>query len=123
MKPSEYIQRAKRTETGKYRFKETGGVTPRIEHATMGIVTEAGELMDAMKRAKIYGKTLDRINLVEELGDLMWYIALLTDELGTSFEEIWDKNIRKLMARYPEKYSDLKASKRNLKKEREELEK
>jgi len=123
MKPSKYIQQAKRTETEKYRFKKTGNVTPRIEHAAMGIATESGELMDAIKKAKIYGRDLDKTNLIEELGDLMWYIAILTDDLGTSFEEVWDKNIKKLKARYPEKYTDEKAHNRNLPKERKELEK
>lgn len=123
MKPADYIKRAKRTEPKEYKFKKTGSVTPRIEHAVMGIVTEAGELMDAIKKAKIYGEKLDKVNLVEEVGDLMWYIAILADELKTNFEEIWDKNIRKLKIRYPEKYTDKKASERDLNKERNELEK
>ena len=89
----------------------------------MGIVTEAGELMDSIKKAKIYGQKLDKTNLIEELGDIMWYIALLTDELSTSFEEIWYKNIKKLKVRYPKKYTDKKAKKRNLQKERAHLEK
>lgn len=123
MKPSEYIKQAKRTEPKTYKFRKTGEVTPRIEHAVMGIVTEAGELMDSIKKAKIYGQKLDKTNLIEELGDIMWYIALLTDELSTSFEEIWYKNIKKLKVRYPKKYTDKKAKKRNLQKERAHLEK
>ena len=123
MKPSEYIEKAKRTEPKKYFFKKTGEVTPRIEHAIFGIVTEAGELMDCIKKAKIYGQKLDKVNLAEEAGDAMWYLAILSDALGVSFEDLWDKNIRKLKARFPEKYSDEKAKTRNLKKERKELEK
>jgi NTP pyrophosphatase (non-canonical NTP hydrolase) len=123
MKPSEYIQNAKRTEPKKYLFKKTGDVTPRIEHAVFGIVTEAGELMDSLKRAKIYNQKLDKINLIEEAGDVMWYLAILSDALNVTFEDIWDKNIRKLRARFPEKYSHTKAKKRDLNKEREELEK
>lgn len=121
--PSQYIQLALRTESGNYKFKGMGKVTPRVEHAVMGIVTEAGELMDAIKKAKIYEKELDITNLIEELGDLMWYMALLTDDLNSSFEEVWDKNIRKLKTRYPEMYSNKKALDRSLDKERVELEK
>lgn len=123
MKASDYIQKVKRTEPEKYLFKKTGSVTPRIEHAVMGIVTEAGELMDDIKRAKIYGAKLDKIHLVEEMGDVFWYLAVLADDLKVSFEEIWDKNIKKLRARYPDKYSDRHAIKRNLKSERKQLEK
>lgn len=123
MEPSDYIRKALRTENKIYSFRRTENVTPRIEHAIMGIVTESGELMDAIKKAKIYRKKMDKTNLIEEMGDLMWYLALLTDELGTSFEKIWDKNIRKLTVRYPEKYSNSKATKRRIGKERAELEK
>lgn len=123
MKPADYIRNAIKTETRKYTFGATGAVTPRIEHAVYGIATEAGELMDALKQSKIYGKGLDKTNLVEEVGDVMWYLALLCDELEITFEEVWDKNIRKLKARYPEKFSKKNAAKRNLEKERQELEK
>jgi NTP pyrophosphatase (non-canonical NTP hydrolase) len=88
----------------------------------MGAVTEAAELMDALKKSKIYGRPLDRVNLVEEMGDLTWYLAILADELGVSFEEIWEKNINKLRQRYPEKYSDQQAEERDVAKERKILE-
>lgn len=122
MTPSEYIQKARRTESETYLFQPTGEVTPRIEHGIMGIVTEAGELMDAIKKSKIYGKPLDRVNLVEEAGDVMWYLAILADELGVTFEEIWDKNIQKLQKRYPEKYTHDQALNRDLVTERKTLE-
>ncbi len=122
MTPTEYIERALRTESKPYRFEATGDVTPRLEHAVMGAVTEAGELMDALKKSKIYGRPLDRVNLVEEMGDLMWYLAILADELSISFEEAWDKNINKLRQRYPEKYSDQQAEERDVAKERKILE-
>ncbi len=121
MTPTEYIQKALRTEAP-YRFEPTGDVTVRIEHAVMGTVTEAGELMDAVKKAKINGRALDRVNLVEEVGDVMWYLALLADELGVSFEDIWEKNINKLRQRYPEKYSDEQSHLRDIATERKILE-
>ena len=122
MTPKEYTEKALSTESGDYNFLATGEVTPRIEHGVMGIVTEAGELMDAVKKSKIYSKPLDKVNLVEELGDLSWYMAILMDELGVSFEEVWDKNICKLKQRYPEKYSNGHALNRNLEAERKTLE-
>ena len=123
MKAKDYIQNAIKTERKDYDFIATGEVTPRIEHAVMGLVTEAGELMDQLKKAKIYRKDLDKVNLIEEAGDVMWYLALLCDELQVDFEDVWDRNIKKLAARYPEKYSQEKAMNRDLKTEREILEK
>ena len=123
MKAKDYTQKAIRTERKDYDFATTGEVTPRIEHAVMGLVTEAGELMDQLKKAKIYRKDLDKVNLIEEAGDVMWYLALLCDELQVDFEDVWERNIKKLAARYPEKYSHEKAMNRDLKTEREILEK
>lgn len=121
MTPQEYIQNALRTE-GNYTFGPTGAVTPRIEHAAMGIVTEAAELMDDVKKSKIYGRELDKVHLIEEAGDCMWYLAILADELGVSFEDMWEKNINKLRTRYPEKYTNEKALERDLDAERKTLE-
>jgi len=123
MNQKEYIKLALRSESENYKFIGTGKVTPRIEHAIYGVVTEAGELMGAIKKAKIYGQDLDRVNLIEEMGDLMWYLALLSDDLGVDFEDLWKENIEKLEARYPEKYTDELAINRNVKNEREILEK
>lgn len=125
MTPDEYIKKAHRTLSGKYKFEGTDEVTPNLEHAIMGIVTEAGELMDQIKKSKIYNQSIDKVNLVEEAGDVMWYMAILARELGVGFEEMWDKNIRKLQKRYPEKFTEFGADEKNRKldKEREELEK
>ncbi|MEK9152289.1 MAG: nucleoside triphosphate pyrophosphohydrolase family protein [Patescibacteria group bacterium] len=122
MTPKEYIANAMRTDKDDYGYGPTGGVTPRVEHAVMGVCTEAAELLDAVKKAKIYGKTLDRVNLVEEAGDCMWYLALLCTELGVSFEQVWEKNIAKLQARYPEKFTREQALVRDLAGERAILE-
>lgn len=122
MTPQEYIANALRTEGDKYAFEATGEVTPRVEHAVMGMVTESGELLDAVKKSKIYGRALDKVNLVEEAGDCMWYLALLCDDLGVSFEQVWEKNIAKLRARYPEKFTQERALVRDLGAERSILE-
>ncbi len=123
MTPSQYIENAKKTESKEYKFLSTGEITPRIEHGAMGAVTEAAELMDIVKKCKIYGKDFDKLHMIEEMGDLMWYLAILCDDLGVTFEEVWKKNIKKLRARYPDKYTDENAVNRDHQKEREELEK
>lgn len=91
-------------------------------HAAMGISTEAGELMDAFKRKIFYGKELDVVNLKEEVGDIMWYIAILLRELDLDFEELLQLNIDKLRARFPDKFTEFDALNRDLDKERQILE-
>jgi NTP pyrophosphatase (non-canonical NTP hydrolase) len=91
-------------------------------HAAMGIGTEAGELLDAFKRKLFYGKGLDVVNIKEEVGDIMWYVAILLRELDLDFEDILDLNIKKLRARFPDKFTESDALNRNLDQERSILE-
>jgi len=96
--------------------------TIRLLHASMGMVTEAGELLDALKKFIFYGKDLDLVNIKEEGGDSQWYFALLLDELNYSYEEIWALVIKKLQARYKGKFNEEGAVNRDLNNEREILE-
>lgn len=89
-------------------------VHPQLLHASMGMVTEAGEFQDALKRALFYGKPLDKVNLVEELGDVAWYIAIACNHLGVSLEETFGINIAKLKARFPDKFTQHAALFRDL---------
>jgi NTP pyrophosphatase (non-canonical NTP hydrolase) len=86
----------------------------QLLHGTMGVCTESGELMDAVKRFLIYGKPTDVTNIMEEVGDMFWYLALIARCCGFTFEEAKAKNIAKLRARYPEKFTELAALNRNL---------
>lgn len=95
----------------------------RLLHAAMGLTTESGELFDALKRHLVYGKPLDRTNLIEEAGDILWYLALLLDTVHSDFDEAMEKNVAKLKARFGEKFTEAAALDRDLNKEREALEK
>ena len=76
-------------------------------HMAVGVSGEAGELLDAVKKATIYGKPIDRENVIEELGDLEFYMEGLRQGLGITREETLQANVAKLGARYAAgKYSD-----------------
>jgi len=91
-------------------------------HASMGLVTEAGEFQDMLKKHLYYGRELDEVNLKEEIGDVLWYCAIALEALDTDFESVMQTNIDKLKARFPEKFTEENANNRNLDKEREILE-
>lgn len=79
-------------------------------HMVLGIAGEVGELVDALKKHIIYGKPIDRENLVEELGDLEFYLEGIRQALGITREECLDANIAKLSVRYKGRaYSDAAA--------------
>jgi NTP pyrophosphatase (non-canonical NTP hydrolase) len=84
-----------------------------VIHMTMGICGEAGELLDAIKKATIYRKPIDRTNVIEELGDLEFYLEGLRQELGITRKETLEANIEKLKKRYEKlSYSDQAAQER-----------
>lgn len=82
-------------------------------HMAVGIAGEAGELLDAVKKAAIYRKPIDRENVIEELGDLEFYMEGLRQGLGITRQEVLDHNIAKLSKRYSSgTYSDKHAQER-----------
>lgn len=85
----------------------------RLYHALVGLVDEVGEIAKALKKTVFYGAPLDRINLGEEAGDTLWYLALLLNALDLSMDEVAKQNIEKLKVRFPDKYSDDLAKEEN----------
>ena len=78
-----------------------------LGHMIIGLVTESAELADAYKKHKYYGRDLDVQNVKEEIGDLMWYLVQLCNEVGYSLDEAKLDNINKLRKRYPEGFKDV----------------
>ena len=79
-------------------------------HMVVGVSGEAGELLDAVKKAVIYRKPLDLENVIEELGDLEFYMEGLRQGLGITRQETIDANVEKLSKRYEGlRYSDKSA--------------
>ena len=122
---AEYLDFSERTENKNFseisaRCQDEGVI--RLLHGSMGLVTEAGELLDAMKKHLFYGKPIDMVNIQEEIGDSLFYIAAMCRFLGISFEDAADKNIKKLRSRYPNNFSEYDAENRDLDAERKILE-
>ena len=71
-----------------------------------------------------YGKpeSIDMVNIKEEIGDVLYYLAILMDEIGTDFATEQERVIAKLRVRYPEKFTTKHATERDLIKERDALE-
>jgi NTP pyrophosphatase (non-canonical NTP hydrolase) len=91
-------------------------------HMVIGISTESGELLDAYKKHFAYGKELDKTNVGEEIADIMWYVSNLCRMLDIDLEEMLQRNIDKLKARFPENFTQEDALNRNLDVERKILE-
>ena len=89
---------------------EMTGLDAHMMHMAIGVSGEAGELIDAVKKAVIYRKPLDLDNVVEELGDLEFYMEGLRQATGITREETIEANKVKLGKRYNGfNYSDQQA--------------
>jgi len=120
----DFIEQCKRTESPAQPLSpEFKPDFNRLLHAAIGCATESGELLDALKKFMFYGKTLNTTNVQEEIGDLLWYLAIAMDAMGTTFEAEMERVIRKLRVRYPDKFNIVDANIRDLDAEVKALEK
>ena len=76
----------------------------RLTTAAVGISAEGGEFMEIVKKLVFQGKPYNDANVEHmkiELGDIMWYVAQVCMALDVSIDEILERNVEKLKARYP----------------------
>ena len=97
-----------------------GAVSEDTLHGILGIATEAAELAEIIRMPSPEG--VDTTNLLEELGDVMWYIALVARDNDWTFEDIMETNMAKLRKRFPDKFTQEAALNRDLDVERDILE-
>ena len=71
-----------------------------LMHAAVGISGESGEFLDAVKKYWAYGQVPDRQNMIEELGDIEFYLEAARQDMGVTREEVLAANINKLSKRY-----------------------
>ncbi len=73
----------------------------RLAHWALGLAGESGETAEMVKKHLFHDHDLDHTALVKELGDVLWYLAVLARELDVNLEEVALNNIAKLQRRYP----------------------
>ena len=79
----------------------------KIMHLTwsLALAGEVGELANRTKKVFLHGHPYDQEKVVEELGDILWYIAVYSHDIGVDLQEIAQKNVTKLEKRYPNGFS------------------
>jgi NTP pyrophosphatase (non-canonical NTP hydrolase) len=79
---------------------ELGPQDVDLWHMATGVASEGGELLDQVKQAVVYRKPLDMNNVIEELGDLEFFMEGVRQILGLTREQTLAANIAKLSVRY-----------------------
>lgn len=75
---------------------------PLIINGALGLAGEAGEVVDIVKKAFFHGHPLKTHEIVKELGDVAWYLAVTAHCVGYDLESVLQTNVDKLRNRYPE---------------------
>ena len=72
-------------------------------YPTLGLVGEAGELANKIKKVMRDDKGIipneKKLEFIKELGDVLWYVAALATELEIDLDEVAETNIKKLFSR------------------------
>jgi NTP pyrophosphatase (non-canonical NTP hydrolase) len=78
-------------------------------NSVMGLCGESGEVIDLVKKHVSHGHPLNREKLIDELGDVAWYLAECATVLDVTLEEVLERNIEKLKKRYPEGFDSARS--------------
>ena len=76
-----------------------------LEYLTLGLTGEAGEIANKVKKFIRDGASKEeyiakRVEIGYEIGDVMWYCAVLAEELDMNLGHIMEKNLEKLADRH-----------------------
>lgn len=87
---------------------DLGGVL----NGCLGLAGESGETLDMVKKWVFHDSELDKDHLKKELGDVMWYVAMICHAMGFDLDDVMQTNIDKLKARYPGGFDTYRANHR-----------
>lgn len=95
MTPKEYLEEVKRTMGNGNGFAWT-----------LGLVGEAGEVADLVKKQNFHGGKdskgeITSRRMLEECGDVLWYLTAFLHEIHFTLDECMEANVRKLRKRHP----------------------
>lgn len=87
---------------------DVGGVL----NGCLGLSGEVGEFNDMVKKWIFHEKEFDPDHAMKELGDVLWYVAMICHSFGWNLNTIMQMNVDKLKARYPEGFDVEKSAHR-----------
>lgn len=89
-------------ESHDWNAEDIGGIL----NASLGLSGEVGEINDMIKKWAFHGHGLSMEEAEKEIGDILWYVAMMCRSFGFDMQAIAEQNIAKLKKRYPEGFSE-----------------
>jgi NTP pyrophosphatase (non-canonical NTP hydrolase) len=77
----------------------------RLLDASAGLAEEAAEVLGLVRKRVFQNNEIDPARMTEELGDVLWCLAVTADSLGVSLSDVARANQAKLAARHPNGFS------------------
>ncbi len=99
---TEYQRLAQRT-------SNTRLAVDKLFNGALGLSGESGEVADLVKKYMYQGHTLNDAEIINECGDVLWYIAEIATAFNVSLEDIAVRNIEKLKKRYPDGFDSTRS--------------
>jgi NTP pyrophosphatase (non-canonical NTP hydrolase) len=96
-----YIQEVLRTYAGDDTWED------KLTLGALGLAGEAGEVVDIVKKWRYQGHGFDASRFREEMGDVLWYLALMCSAFGWTLDDVMVVNIRKMREHYPNGFSSI----------------
>ena len=121
MTGNEYQQLAMRTNDGLNTTRLTNAISnchtitiAQLINGVLGLTGESGEVSDLIKKGIFHEKGIDFEHLKKELGDCMWYLAMICEACDFTMDDVMQTNVDKLKARYPEGFDTYRANHREV---------
>lgn len=94
------------------RMNKNININDSFVNYAMGLAGEAGEVANIVKKYRYHGHPLDTAEVVDELGDVLFYLQAMCNVLGVDLAEVILHNARKLSIRYPKGFDPEKSKNR-----------
>lgn len=72
-----------------------------LTNCALGLAGESGQLIDLIQDYTFKGKDLDKEKMIDELGDVLWYLSQIAQLADVDFDDVAKANIETLNKRYP----------------------
>lgn len=102
---NEYQNKCKRT------WRHDGSDRHQLMNCALGL-GESGEVQNLVKKHVFQGHNLDTWQIIDELGDILFYVAMTAEVLGVPLNEIAGRNVDKLAKRYPNGFEEERSKNR-----------
>ncbi|MPW25992.1 nucleotide pyrophosphohydrolase [Alkalibaculum sp. M08DMB] len=89
-------------------MKTANPTNNKLLNSALGLCQESGEVAKIIKAYEFQGDELNKESVMNELGEMCWFIVLMCTNLRISFDEVLEMNIRNLIKKHPKDFKDLK---------------